>query len=370
MKSRATSMAVAFAATLALWNADAQATAIQLQRSYDNPSPDANDLFGQSVSLSGGIALVGATLDSTTANGSGQAYLFNSATGALLRTLANPTPAVNDQFGLSVSLSGNLALVGAQFDDTGATNAGAAYLFNASTGALVRTFTNPGPTPILLDSFGHAVAVSGNRALISAPQDDAGATNAGAVYLFDTGTGALLRTFLNPSPAANDQFGSQVALRGNLALIGAFNKDSGAIADSGFVYLFDTNTGALLRTFSNPTPATNDDFGSSIALSATRVLIGAVQDDTRGFNEGAAYLYDLATGNLLNTLLIPLPRGTASFSAKASRCRTSSRWSARPSTTTPPPTPAAPISSTPIPVRCCSRSSIRSRSTPIGSASP
>src|SRR5438552_19192573 len=89
MKSRATSMAVAFAATLALWSADAQATAVQLQRSYDNPSPDANDLFGQSVSLSGGIALVGATLDSTTANGSGQAYLFNSATGALLRTLAN-----------------------------------------------------------------------------------------------------------------------------------------------------------------------------------------------------------------------------------------------------------------------------------------
>lgn len=311
---RACVAVVVFGATL--WcagaGADAFAGPLVLQQSIDNPTPDGTDLFGQSVSMSCGIALVGATLDSTTASGSGQAYLFNLATGALLRTLANPTPAINDFFGQRVSISGNLALVGAQNDDTLATNAGAAYLFDVASGALLRTFFDPGALPVSLDNFGHAVAVSGNRVLISANLDDAGATNAGAAYLFDANTGALLRTFLNPAPASGDQFGSEVALFGNYALIATPFDDAGA-TDSGSVYLYDTTTGALLRTFTNPTPAASDNFGTCIALSGSRVLAGAVQDDTLGFNEGAAYLFDFATGNLLDTLLIPSKNGDSEF---------------------------------------------------------
>lgn len=284
----------------------AAADPLTLERSFLNPSPDSNDLFGIDVSLSGGRALVGAELDGTTGSGSGRAYVFDVATGALLRTFENPTPAPNDFFGLSVSLSGNLALVGAQNDDTGATNAGAAYLFDVTTGALVRTFLNPGPAPIGSDNFGHAVDVSGNRALISAIGDDRGASNAGVAYLFDTTTGALLQTFLNPAPASSDNFGFELALFGDRALISAANDDTGA-SNAGSAYLFDTTTGALLHTFNNPTPVLNDMFGFTVALSGTRALIGAPQDDGNGFNEGAAYLYDLATGSLLHTLVIPTP---------------------------------------------------------------
>jgi hypothetical protein len=312
MQTRVTGVAFAAVVLLCPCAADTQAAPIDLQRGVVNPSPDSNDLFGQSVSLSGGIALVGASLDGTTGSGSGQAYLFNVATGALLHTLANPTPATNDFFGLRVSISGNLALVGAQNDDTSATNAGAAYLFNVATGALQRTFLNPGTSPIASDNFGHAVAVSGNHVLISANLDDTGATNAGAAYLFDATTGALLRTFLNPTAASGDQFGSEVALFGGMALIGAPFDDTGA-TNSGAAYLFDTATGALLRTFANPTPSADDNFGFSVALSGTRALIGALQDDAAGFNEGAAHLYDLATGTLVSTLLIPSPAGNSEF---------------------------------------------------------
>jgi len=312
-----TAVALAVTACLGVFSAHALAAPLELQLSLDNPSPNANDLFGQAVSLSGGIALVGASLDGTTGSGSGQAYLFDTATGTLLHTLANPTPAVNDFFGLRASLSGNLALVGTQNDDTSALNAGTVYLFNATTGILLRTFLDPGASPIASDNFGHAVAVSGNQVLISANLDDAGATNSGAAYLFDATTGALLKTFLNPTPAGNDQFGTEVALLGNLALIAAPFDDAGA-TNSGAVYLFDTTTGTLLRTFTNPTPASNDNFGTSVALSGTRVLIGATQDDTLGFNEGAAYLYDLATGNLVSTLLIPSQNGDSEFLGQSS----------------------------------------------------
>jgi outer membrane protein assembly factor BamB len=296
-----------------------QAAPLELQGSSLNPSPNANDLFGQSVSLSAGIALVGASLDSTTGTGSGRAYVFDASTGALLRALENPTPAASDNFGLDVSLAGNLALIGAQNDDTRGSNAGAAYLFDVTSGALLRSFLDPGPAPTLSDNFGHAVAQFGNRALISAIGEDAGAANSGAAYLFDTDTGALLRTFLNPSPASGDNFGADVALFGDRTLISTFNDDTAAL-NAGAAYLFDTNSGALLHTFINPTPelnnifGNNDLFGFQVALSSTRALIGAVNESTNGFHSGAAYLYDLATGSLLNTLLIPTPNSdTAEF---------------------------------------------------------
>ena len=281
-----------------------------------NPSPDDGDGFGTGVSLSGGKALIGANTDDTTGSNSGRAYLYDSVSGSLLQTFENPTPAANDQFGQSVSLSGNRALIGAQNDSTGGASAGAAYLFDTTTGALARTFANPGAPPNVLDNFGHSVALSGNQALISAIGNDIGTTtagrDAGAAYLFDTATGALLQTFLNPTPANRDFFGDDVALFGNRALISTIGDDTAAL-NAGAAYLFDTLTGALLHTFLNPTPelnnafGNNDNFGFSVALSGTRIAIGAPNENVNGFHNGAVYLYDLATFDLVSTLLIPTP---------------------------------------------------------------
>jgi hypothetical protein len=311
MPMRAATVALATVVALGAGGADADATPIELQGSFDSPNPAPSTLFGHAISLSGGIALVGAFNDGTAGSGSGQAYVIDTATGALLHTLANPAPGLNNFFGQSVSLSGTRALVGAQNNDLGAVNSGAAYLFDATTGSLVRTFLNP--TPTLFGNFGQSVAISGNRALISAIGNKAGATtSAGAAYLFDTDTGALLQTFPNPTPARSDQYGISVALSGTMALIGAQFDDTGA-SNAGAAYLFDTTTGTLLHTFLNPTPAVNDTFGAAVALSATKALIGSMQDDTSNFNAGAAYLYDAATGDLLQTLLVPTLAGDGEF---------------------------------------------------------
>jgi hypothetical protein len=289
----------------------AQATPLNLGVGIVNPSPDNNDLFGAAISLSGGKALIGAPLDGTTGTGSGRAYVYDSS-GALLRTFENPTPATNDQFGGAVSLSGNQALVGAQRDALGGTASGVAHLYDVTTGGLTNTFSNPGPAPNASDNFGHAVAISGNQALISAVGDDRGASNAGAAYVFNTTTGAVLQTFLNPTPASGDNFGFDVALSGNRALISTINDDT-ANLNAGAAYLYDTTTGALLHTFLNPTPelnntfGNNDNFGFSVALSSTRIAIGAPNENVNGFHNGAVYLYDLATYNLLATLVIPTP---------------------------------------------------------------
>ena len=205
-----------------------------LLQTFINPTPADDDIFGHSVSVSGDNVLVGAPLDNTGANDAGAAYLFNTTTGTLLQTFTSPIPANNDQFGGSVSLSGDKALVGAQFDNTGAINAGAAYLFNATTGTLLQTFTSP--TPSTTDTFGGSVSVSGDNVLVGTGGDDTGANDAGAAYMFNATTGTLLQTFTNPTPADGDLFGFSVSVSGDKVLVGTPFDDTAA-SDSGAAYL-------------------------------------------------------------------------------------------------------------------------------------
>ena len=102
---------------------------------------------------------------------------------SLTKTFNNPTPGYLDTFGNSVSLSGTSALIGAPYDDTSATDAGSAYLFDTTTGNLLQTFNNP--TPEDLDLFGYSVSLSGTSALIGAIGDNTGASFTGSAYLYE-----------------------------------------------------------------------------------------------------------------------------------------------------------------------------------------
>jgi len=262
-----------------------------------NPTPDAGDEFGFSVSIDGNNILVGAPFDNAAGSMAGAAYLFDATTGNLLHTFLDPTiVSPNDNFGRNVAIDGNNALVSAALDDTGTGDTGAAYLFDATTGNLLHSFLNP--TPAISDHFGDGIAIEGSNVVIGASSDDTSGPNAGIAYLFDT-SGTLLQTFTSPASAG---FGQAVSISGNNVLIGAFTDDTGA-NDAGEAYLFDATTGALLHTFLNPTPAASDLFGFSVSIDGNNVLIGARADATEGF----AYLYDATTGALLHTFLNPTP---------------------------------------------------------------
>jgi MYXO-CTERM domain-containing protein len=273
------------------------------EHKFTAPDGASEDFLGFSASVSGDKALVGAYRDDDNGNQSGSAYLFDTQSGGLLHKLTAPDGAEDDEFGRTVAISGNNALIGAHNADALGTYSGAAYLFDADTGNLARKLTAPDGTA--LDRFGAAVAISGNDALIGAwAADNASGVSTGAAYLFAADTGALLQKLTPPDGAAQDSFGGAVAIGGGRALIGAIHDDDNGTS-SGSAYLFDTGTGSLLHKLTAPDGAEWDYFGYSVALSGSYALVGAAQDDDDGDMSGSAYLFDVTSGNLLHKLTAP-----------------------------------------------------------------
>jgi hypothetical protein len=275
-----------------------------LARTISSPHSQ-NYRFGQVVSLSGDYLLVGVERVPDGSNiFSGKAYIYNVTTGALVHTLSNPNDygtSTRDNFGRSAAISGNYAIVGAQFeDDAGGTSSGKAYIYNVSTGALLHTLDNPNDYGTSAsDDFSYAVAISGNYAIVSAPsEDDAGGDSSGKAYIFNNSTGALLHTLDNPNPygtSASDRFGEVVGISGNYAIVGSQFEDDAGGTSSGKAYIFNVSTGALLQTIDNPNAygtSADDNFAKSVAISGNYAIVGAYdEDDAGGTGSGKVYVY-------------------------------------------------------------------------------
>jgi hypothetical protein len=274
-----------------------------LVATLNNPTPAPVDQFGLSVSVSGNIAVVGALGDDTTATDSGTVYLFNATTGALAMTLANPTPAVGDGFGTSVSIFANTVAVGSPNDDTRAEDGGTAYVFNATTGALVATLVDP--RPFLDDRFGSSLAISGNKVAVGVAGDNVQGRDAGSVYLFDSATGTVLRRLASPKPEVDGRFAASLAISGNNVIIGANQEDKNNSKDSGSAYVFDASTGALAISLQNPTGSLASNFGSQMALTENRFVVGT--------GRGEVYLFDRDTERLVAKLADPSSKSDTSF---------------------------------------------------------
>ncbi|QDU55292.1 FG-GAP repeat protein [Aeoliella mucimassa] len=249
-----------------------------------------SDAFGWSIAVDGSHAVISADGSNDQGLDSGAVYLMDTATGTLTSKLTPDDGEAGDSFGWNVGLRAATAIVGAPHDDDLGFNAGSAYLFDASTGEMLHKLTaSDGQQG---DLFGVNVAVDGNLALVGASNRTEQGSRAGAAYLFDVTTGLQLAKLVPDDSAENGLFGGAVALSGNRALVGAYGDGE----FSGAAYLFDTTTGAQLAKLTPNDAAANDYFGFSLAIEGDLALIGAFGDDDNGHNSGAAYLFDALTG--------------------------------------------------------------------------
>ncbi len=252
----------------------------------------AGDEFGLPVTIDDGVIAVGSKGDSDNGSYSGSAYLFDASTGAQLAKLLPTDGAADDWFGLSVAVSGNLVVIGAYADDDNGTSSGSAYIFNLTSGEqLLKLLPADGAAA---DFFGISVAINGSIAVVGSYHDDDNGRNSGSAYVFDVRTGQQLFKLLAADGSANDTLGDSIAVSGNLVVIGAhWDDDNGD--NSGSAYLFDASTGTQVAKLLPSDGAADDYFGSSVAIENGIIAVGTNGDDDNGHYSGSAYLFDVGS---------------------------------------------------------------------------
>ncbi len=269
-----------------------------------NPDPYRRDYFGYSVDVDGDYLVVGALEGFRVETTGGVVYLYDISgrpPATPFAELSNPTPAQDDDFGRAVAVAGDHVFVGAPGDDTGATDAGAAYVFDVTAAAPNATVVALNyPTSGRFGQFGRGIAVHGDRVYVGAPGDSTAAAKAGLVYTYDLDapTPTLpTGTFSHPTPESGDGFGTDIAVSEDYLVVGAWQDDAGA-PDSGSAFVFDLDSATPntpIAVLTDPAPEQNDFFGTSVAISGNYIVVGAPDDNTVGASAGSAFVYDVGS---------------------------------------------------------------------------
>lgn len=290
----------ALVATLAA----AHAASAQCQLAQLLPDPRPGTHFGLCVAQSGDTLIVGARGAANSAGtATGAAYIYRrqpSGQWALEAKLTGTDSAAGDQFGVSVSLRGDVAAIGAWLTDDAGSGSGSAYIFRRSgtswtqEAKLLADDAGPG------DRVGVSVAIDGDAVLAGAPYTTQAGFNTGAAYVFRHSGAAWAqeRKLEAPTLRAGAFFGSAVALEGDLAAVGALGESQAGFG-SGAVYLFRHSQPAWAHeaTLTALDAASEDALGSSVSISAGVVLAGAyLGPGPAGPNQGAAYLFRGSAG--------------------------------------------------------------------------
>jgi hypothetical protein len=248
--------------------------------------------FGWSVAIDGDRAVIGMPHLATPTSRTGTAFVFERADGVWSEVcrLAPTDLGAEDKFGHSVALDGNVIVVGAPEHDSPSSNAGAFYVFEKTGATCSAGIKKTANTPIASSRFGKAVSIDGNTIVVGAP-----GTGAGAVEVW-TKSGANVnfsQRFTAPGSdhVAGNGFGIAVDINASSIIVGA---DSLAgLSGAAFVFVLSGSTWVNQQKLTSPTADGGDQFGTSVAIDGNRAVVGAIADDiaTPTSGEGAAHVF-------------------------------------------------------------------------------
>ena len=298
----------AISATLAV-GAHAQ-TPVQLEDVKLTASDGAaGDIFGP-VSISGDTAVVVSVGDDDAGEGSGSAYVFvrSGTTWTEQAKLTASDAATGDNFGFfSPSISGDTILVGSTGDDDKGCRSGSAYVFVRSGTAWTQQAKLTASDGAAGDRFSVSVSISGDTAVVGALLDDDAGLDSGSAYVFvRSGTAWTQQAKLTLSDGATlDFFGVSVSISGDTAVVGATQDDDACASDpncnSGSAYVFVRSGTAWTQQAAKliaSDGAKRDNFGVSVSISGDTAMVGAESNDDAcpseiNCNSGSVYVYEL-----------------------------------------------------------------------------
>lgn len=255
------------------------------------------DNFGTSVAVDGNIAIIGAPFDDVGPNvDQGSAYIFvrNGSTWDLQAQLNASDGSAGDQFGISVGISGDTAIIGA---DGSHFSRGSAYIFVRRGTSWSQQSHLTASDGLQADHFGWSVAISLESVVIGAYGDDIGSqVDRGSAYVFarsgkDWSQQAhLFGVYDRP----RDYFGYSVGISADTVIVGVFLADVGMNVNQGSAYIFARNgtTWSQWAYLTAPDGAAGDRFGTSVAIHKGTAIVGAFfHADGANIAQGAAYIF-------------------------------------------------------------------------------
>lgn len=246
--------------------------------------------FGWGLAIDGDRVIAGQYSDGVNDRLSGSAFVFDTKTGSQLHQLKSPDIETWNQFGAAADILGKIAIVGAPMAFGSNRDSGAAYVFDVSSGEFMRKLVSD--ERLNFGAFGAAVAIHENHAVVGAPGAD-------AAYLFDVNTGDMLWKLHPADGFAGSLFGASVSVQGNIAVIGAPGSEAGI--NPGAAYVFDLVTGEMLLKLTGDSHAKR--FGVDVDVFDEIAVVGASFDDERGRLSGAAYAFRLTDGHQIGKIV-------------------------------------------------------------------
>ena len=246
-----------------------------------------SQFFGNSVAIGTSKFVVGSNGDDLSGNDFGSAYIYDLDGNNEVKITASDG-ANNDRFGNSVGIAGTIIVVGAQ----ASSDIGQAYIFDLSGNQLGIITASDGAAT---DGFGFSVGVGTSKIVVGAYGDDDNGSDSGSAYIYDLdGTNEVKITASDG--AANDNFGRSVGIGGTIIVVGAYSNDNIA-TNAGQAYIFDLD-GNQLGIITASDGASFDNFGYSVGVSSDKIVVGAWGHDSNGtVRSGAAYIYDIDGNN-------------------------------------------------------------------------
>ena len=254
------------------------------------------DQFGSSVALIGDTAIIGAP-GNEKATGAVFVFTYNHTAQKWQQQakLTAQDRAAGDQFGWSVAIDKNTAIIGARFDDDHGKSSGSAYIFVWTGENWIQQAKLTAADGAASDNFGQFVSVSEDFAIVGAPKHaHAGLKQSGAAYIFGRNgeNWAQHAKLTENKPVAKNQFGVSVSISGGVALVGAPLND-GVANSTGAAYVFNRVGDTWLQhtKLTAKDADEQDQFGSAVSIYHNIALVGAKFDDELGNNAGAAYSF-------------------------------------------------------------------------------
>ncbi len=254
--------------------------------------PATADNFGRSVAMSGNAAVIGAPQADPNGNDSGAAYVLLHSGGAWTeqQILLPADGSTFAYFGHAVAIDGDAILVGAWGESSNGVYAGAAYVFRRSGNTWNQESKLLPADGAQYDFFGQAVSLSGTVAVIGAWGEDTGGVNAGAAYVFRNNGSSWTQEQKLTAATAGSKLGSSVAAAPGWIFAGAPGHNQ-----SGAAMVFSDNgaTWSHTQTLHAADADLSDQFAASLAAAGDTLVVGAPMNDDFGSNSGSAYVFRL-----------------------------------------------------------------------------